>query len=237
MCHADQELNRSLTETAVRFASRIHADGGQSEGETEAETVWVGDTYFLVPRRLVDESAVVFDVDGGSLQTVMRCATCRSTLGEISSPATGTSTVKLSKYMLEPCSLPQHTWMSTLLATLQHAAASHGSRRFLVQPTPCSAPGIEVWLFSRALFTTSLARHWSIAGHQTGKVWKGHRLFFRTPSAEGDAAETIELPQPVYGWLVDAMRQCNASLPRELASVLPTWSTAYLATPVGEEQS
>ncbi|TKY89061.1 hypothetical protein EX895_001592 [Sporisorium graminicola] len=256
MCHADQELNRSLTETAVRFAGRVHAgaSGGESEEEVE-QTVWVGDTYFLVPRGVLESETVVFEqrehLEAGAQQTVLRCATCRSALGEVSSAAPsagGATTAKLSKYMLEPLfheslMTSTNTWVETLLAALQYSAASHGSRRFLIQPSSPSTidQGIEAWLFSRALFTTSLTRHWStLTAHYQPQprdsVWRGHRLFYRTPpptrgpaSPETEAMETIELPGPVYGWMLEAMEECHASLPPELGKVLPLWNTAYLA--------
>lgn len=73
MCHADQELNRSLTETAVKFSSKVQAgkseDEERIEGE-EAETVWVGDTYFLIPKRLFEVSTVVFEERQDDQQTV-----------------------------------------------------------------------------------------------------------------------------------------------------------------------
>ncbi|CDU24967.1 uncharacterized protein SPSC_04800 [Sporisorium scitamineum] len=251
MCHADQELNRSLTETAVKFSSKVQAgkseDEERIEGE-EAETVWVGDTYFLIPKRLFEVSTVVFEERQDDQQTVMRCTRCSNVLGEMSSSATAgnATTVKLSKYMVEPLSssTPKstNTWVATLLAALQYSAASHGSRRFLIQPSSPSATdqqGVEAWLFSRALFTTSLTRHWSTLQGQVGEsVWKGHRLFYRTPSAstETEAAETIELSPPIYRWMLEAMSQCNSSLPSELSKVLPLWNTAYLARSVDEEQ-
>lgn len=133
-----------------------------------------------------------------------------------------------------------NTWVETLLAALQYSAASHGSRRFLIQPSSPSTidQGIEAWLFSRALFTTSLTRHWStLTAHYQPQprdsVWRGHRLFYRTPpptggpaSPETEAMETIELPGPVYGWMLEAMEECHASLPPELGKVLPLWNTA-----------
>ena len=79
MCHGDQELNRSLTETAVKFSSKIQAGSytGQSEGGEETEgkkkgaTVWVGDTYLLLPQSLLVPSGVVFDkAQDSSAQTV-----------------------------------------------------------------------------------------------------------------------------------------------------------------------
>ena len=60
MCHADQELNRSLTETAVRFASKLDT-GAEEASARVGKTVWVGDAYMLVPRPLLDEESTVFD--------------------------------------------------------------------------------------------------------------------------------------------------------------------------------
>lgn len=63
MCHGDQELNRSLTETAVRFSSKIQAgphDGVEGE-QVKRKTIWVGDTYLLLPRQMLDSSKVAFE--------------------------------------------------------------------------------------------------------------------------------------------------------------------------------
>ena len=73
MCHGDQELNRSLTETAVRFSSKIQAqpstsagaaaadakEGGGGDAATQAKpTVWVGDTYLLLPKSMLDPTRI-----------------------------------------------------------------------------------------------------------------------------------------------------------------------------------
>lgn len=48
MCHGDQELNRSLTETAVKFASKVTKE--------ETQEGWVGDSYLLLPQSAVKGS-------------------------------------------------------------------------------------------------------------------------------------------------------------------------------------
>lgn len=55
MCHGDQELNRSLTETAVKFSSSLHTS-------PSARVVWVGDTYISAPH-----SVLQVDVDGSQV--------------------------------------------------------------------------------------------------------------------------------------------------------------------------
>ncbi|KAJ9474710.1 hypothetical protein PHBOTO_004575 [Pseudozyma hubeiensis] len=219
MCHADQELNRSLTETAVKFAGRV------GEGEQGRGTVWVGDTYFLVPKDLFDHEAV--EVDDESL----RCTTCRTTLGSTSQA----SSIKLNKFTVESLTTPHsNTWLSTLLSTLHYSAASHGSRRFLVKSP---SRQVELWLFSRATFATSLSKSWTTLGGEVGDgaVWKGSKVFFRQPSGVvEEGTEAVELPEVVFGWLMDALQECHESLPSELGKVLPEWNAAYLASVVDE---
>lgn len=63
-------------------------------------------------------------------------------------------------------------------------------------------------------------------------VWKGSRMFFR-PAQEREAGEggieTVDVPDAVFGWLEEALRESYESLPHELAKVLPDWKAAYLA--------
>lgn len=178
---------------------------------------------------------------------MIRCATCNNELGEVTrSPnEAATTTIKLSKYLARPIyATPpssasddsESIWVGTLLATLQYAAASHGSRRFLL-PSPDS-PGVEAWLFSRARFTTTLSRHWPTLNPASPSsckdVWRGYRVFYRPPSpphssTSAESVETVELPHPIYNWTTLAMSECNTSLPKELREVLPGWSGAYLA--------
>lgn len=61
MCHADQELNASLTQTAVRFASRISDTSTPAERHQQMPTGWVGDTYLLVGRDMLNFDAVAFE--------------------------------------------------------------------------------------------------------------------------------------------------------------------------------
>ncbi|CCF50661.1 uncharacterized protein UHOR_06205 [Ustilago hordei] len=243
MCHGDQELNRSLTETAVRFSSKIQAgphDGVEGE-QVKRKTIWVGDTYLLLPRQMLDSSKVAFETQ--DVQTVMRCSTCHSALGEVGSGAPTSctagwgvgSTIKLSKYLIQPLLAArscqrQGIWIATLLSSLQYSAASHGARRFLLHS--CSSPdGVEVWLFSRACFTTSLAHfHSSVA---EGQVWKGYRILFRTAQPDQQDTESVEpmqVPDPIYNWTLAALKECNTTVPAELRNVVPGWDAAYLAT-------
>jgi hypothetical protein len=53
MCHGDQELNRSLTETAVKFSSSLH-----TQASTSARTVWVGDTYIVASLDALEQVVV-----------------------------------------------------------------------------------------------------------------------------------------------------------------------------------
>ncbi|SPO28824.1 uncharacterized protein UTRI_05138_B [Ustilago trichophora] len=249
MCHGDQELNRSLTETAVRFSSKVHSAAavtGDGKEQERDETVWVGDTYILLPQSLVITSNVELDESANaSGQTVVRCATCHTGLGELSGSnggggggGGGGATVKLTKYFLQPIltSFPtsEGVWVETLLSELQYSAAAHGSRRFLLHS---KERGVETWLFSRARFTTSLHRFWSTlhANSVTNNdVWKGYRIFYRTPQESGEetAVEKVDLPDPIFNWTSQAFEECNDSLPQELKQVLPGWKGAYLARPV-----
>lgn len=155
------------------------------------------------------------------------------------------ATVKLTKYLLDPIYAspsPTHgdVWMGTLLSTLQYSGASHGARRFLLYPASKPTAGVEAWLFSRARFTTTLSRFWpTLSNDERGQenvVWKGHRVFYRSPGSEeaADSVERVEIPDPVYEWTVEAMERCNASLPVELSNVLAGWSGAYLSLAVTE---
>ncbi|SOV05781.1 uncharacterized protein UDID_06205 [Ustilago sp. UG-2017a] len=243
MCHGDQELNRSLTETAVRFSSKIQAgphDGVEGE-QVKRKTIWVGDTYLLLPRQMLDSSKVAFETQDA--QTVMRCSTCHSALGEVCSGAPSSctaawgvgSTIKLSKYLIQPLLAArscqqQGIWIATLLSSLQYSATSHGARRFLLHS--CSSPdGVEVWLFSRACFTTSLAHFRSSVAE--GQVWKGYRILFRTAQPDQQDTESVEpmqVPDPIYNWTLAALKECNTTVPAELRNVVPGWDAAYLAT-------
>lgn len=82
MCHGDQELNRSLTETAVRFSSKIAAGSSANDDDRERgreadkkkATVWVGDTYFLLPREMVDSPRVKFESKDGQMVSTEHCS-------------------------------------------------------------------------------------------------------------------------------------------------------------------
>lgn len=164
----------------------------------------------------------------------MRCSTCNSALGEVTSTTNTDTTVKLNKYLIRPLpTSPPNMWIATLLSSLQYAAASDGARRFLLHPTSSRSKSVEVWLFSRARFTTCLA-HFSAYSQEAEKsVWKGYRIFYRTPlthnSSDSEAAEPVELPDPTFEWTIKALRQCKAALPAELRNVLAGWEGAYLA--------
>lgn len=128
--------------------------------------------------------------------------------------------------------------METLLSELEYSAASHGSRRFHLQSKEAA---VETWLFSRARFTTSLARFWSILKPNlngntviNNDVWKGYRIFYRPSqeSVEETAVEKVDLPTPIFNWMTQALEECNTCLPQELKSILPGWKGAYLARPV-----
>lgn len=179
----------------------------------------------------------------------MRCTTCQAALGEVSCSAPagnktgsdGNATVKLSKYLIHPLcgdnsTSQRDTWISTLLCSLKYSAASHGARRFLLHPTS-SSESMEVWLFSRARFTTSLV-HFRCSP-STGDICKGYRIFYRPPcndQAESESVEAVELRDPIFSWTSDALTQCSEALPAELRNVLPGWQGAYLATYVqGQE--
>lgn len=160
----------------------------------------------------------------------LRCTTCGTTLGSTSQA----SSIKLHKFTVESLTTPRrNTWLSTLLSTLHYSAASHGSRRFLIKSP---SRQVELWLFSRATFTTSLSKYWTALGGKMddGAVWKGSKIFFRQPTGEMDGIEMVELPEVVLGWLMDALDQSHASLPSELGKVLPEWNAAYLASVVDE---
>ncbi|KAJ1040809.1 hypothetical protein NDA11_003785 [Ustilago hordei] len=190
---------------------------------------------------MLDSSKVAFETQ--DVQTVMRCSTCHSALGEVGSGAPTSctagwgvgSTIKLSKYLIQPLLAArscqrQGIWIATLLSSLQYSAASHGARRFLLHS--CSSPdGVEVWLFSRACFTTSLAHfHSSVA---EGQVWKGYRILFRTAQPDQQDTESVEpmqVPDPIYNWTLAALKECNTTVPAELRNVVPGWDAAYLAT-------
>ncbi|SPO27995.1 uncharacterized protein UTRI_05138 [Ustilago trichophora] len=253
MCHGDQELNRSLTETAVRFSCKVDSGGSISsstesrmrDGEGGEETMWVGDTYILLPKRLVILPNVELDESAtGGGQTIVRCATCHADLGELSRSNGGqddATTVKLTKYLVKPifssCAPSQGVWVETLLSELQYSAASHGSRRFHLHSKQAA---LETWLFSRACFTTSLARFWSILNpdlnldRNNNDVWKGYRIFYRSPpeDVEETTMEKVDLPNPIFNWMSQALQECNTCLPQELKSILPGWNSAYLARPV-----
>ncbi|KIS67639.1 uncharacterized protein UMAG_10885 [Mycosarcoma maydis] len=238
MCHADQELNASLTQTAVRFASRISDTSTPAERHQQMPTGWVGDTYLLVGRDMLNFDAVAFEKNLDDYK-VLCCTKCRSQLGETST-LTGTgadepNTVRLNKYMLERYPRRAVTWIETLLSSLQYSAASHGSRRFLLRSGTQTEEAVQLWLFSRCLLTSSLTNRWNTLGAQDAhaSVRKGSRVFFRTVStatADQQVTDTIHLPPAVFGWLMQAMHECSASLPNQLAKVLPDWTSAYLVT-------
>lgn len=67
MCHADQHLNRTLTETAVRFTHKMAGTTSASDSvsvpqdDQAGDTLWVGDTYFLVSSTSLNSSAVTIE--------------------------------------------------------------------------------------------------------------------------------------------------------------------------------
>lgn len=150
-------------------------------------------------------------------------------MGEVSG-----GTVKLSKYLLSPNPPSSAIWLQTLLSTLQYAAASHGQRRFLLRPSPnpSNEAGVEVWLFSRAKFTTSLGRLWeTLGGHNGHGEWKGYRIFFRPPSTTEDqeGLEVVEMPEAVWRWTKGALEEVEGSLPAELKGLMgKDWGCGYL---------
>ncbi|SNX86326.1 uncharacterized protein MEPE_05035 [Melanopsichium pennsylvanicum] len=197
-------------------------------------------------------------------------------------------TVKLSKYLVEPLynanndnkddddnvsmelvGRDENNWLGILLSEMQHQAALHGTRRFHLQPCRSSSAVVdqeidkvgmlEMWLFSKARFITSLDRQWSIlhpssgfgggvvgkVNIEDGKIWKGYRVLYRHVSGvdrkkeeekegqgEGGGGESIEkilVPNKVYEWVKDGLWESNTSLPQELKTIVAGWNCAYLA--------
>ena len=139
------------------------------------------------------------------------------------------STVRLSKYLLSPDPSYSSIWLGVLLSTLQYAAVSHSQRRFLLRNP--QNEGVEVWLFARAKFTTSLGRVWTTLGR--GEGWRGYRVFFRTPKEDGEGVETVELPEAVWRWTKAALGEIEGSLPVELRGLMgDEWGCGYLVSNV-----
>ncbi|PWZ01122.1 hypothetical protein BCV70DRAFT_216424 [Testicularia cyperi] len=255
MCHGDQELNASVTETAVKFTSRVGgkmsaAEHLQSDGPSSNSArfgqapgpVWVGDTYLLAPAACITTDSIRPCTDQESWNTV-RCKTCSCEVGEVhqaSSPSP--PSYRLSKYMLVPIlegvdmrqASSTHTkdtaWLSTLLSSIQQAAASTGARRLRLRQRrakDADDDSFSVWLFSRAVFTGSLTS-------DPMTVWRGSKLLFSSRSSEravheAEGTEALEVPDLIVGWTRQALIKSNEMLHPDMRQMFPGWLTGYLA--------
>jgi hypothetical protein len=136
-------------------------------------------------------------------------------------------------------------WFSTLLSALQHAAASQGTRKFVLRsssPLCAEENGLGIWLFSKTTFTTSLAAladRNSMCGAVGDTVWKGSKIFFYHPQAamshsggHSEALEPLEVPAPVYEWAKAALLRWHHTLHPDIKQMFAGWSTSFLARPV-----